>query len=104
MDIHRTKIIASLGLATGSPEALRINFSHGTHEERDERASQVRPVASEAEKEMAILADLRGPVLNRVCSTILKVNSMDKYLSNMRVRTLYLNEKAPRIAEEKAYE
>ena len=72
MQIRRTKIIATLGPATDSDEALRavidagadilrINLSHGTHEEQAARAEQVRKVARELNKEVAILADLRGP-------------------------------------------
>ena len=72
MQIRRTKIIATLGPATDSPEALRklikagadvlrINMSHGTHEEQAARAEQVRGVALSLKKEVAILCDLRGP-------------------------------------------
>ena len=72
MQIRRTKIIATLGPATDSPEVLRavieagadilrINLSHGTHEEQATRAVQVRSVAQDLNKEVAILADLRGP-------------------------------------------
>ncbi len=56
MHLRRTKIIATLGPATDDPEALRalieagadilrINLSHGTHEEQAARAKQVRGVA-----------------------------------------------------------
>lgn len=72
MQIRRTKIIATLGPATDSPEVLRamieagadilrINLSHGTHEEQAQRAKQVREIARDLKKEVAILADLRGP-------------------------------------------
>jgi len=72
MQIRRTKIIATLGPATDAPEALRalieagadvlrINLSHGTHKEQALRAAQVRGMALALEKEVAILADLRGP-------------------------------------------
>lgn len=72
MQMRRTKIIATLGPATDSPEALgalikagadilRINLSHGTHEEQAARAKQVREISGNLKKEVAILADLRGP-------------------------------------------
>jgi pyruvate kinase len=72
MQIRRTKIIATLGPATDSPEVLRdlilagadilrINLSHGSHEDQAARAKQVREVARSLKKEVAILADLRGP-------------------------------------------
>jgi pyruvate kinase len=72
MQMRRTKIIATLGPATDSKEnlasiiagganVLRINFSHGSHEEQARRAADVREVAGELGREVAILADLRGP-------------------------------------------
>ncbi len=72
MQIRRTKIIATLGPATDPPDVLRsvlkaganvlrINMSHGSHDEQAERARQVREMARELNMEVAILADLRGP-------------------------------------------
>jgi pyruvate kinase len=72
MKIRRTKIIATLGPSTDEPEALRalieagadvlrINLSHGTHKEQASRADQVRSMALALKKEVAIMADLRGP-------------------------------------------
>lgn len=72
MQIRRTKIIATLGPATDSSDMLRevieagadilrINLSHGSHEEQAARAVQVREVARSLNKEVAVLADLRGP-------------------------------------------
>jgi len=67
-----TKIVATLGPASSSPEVLermiragvdvvRLNFSHGTAEDHIARASLVREVAKAAGKEVAIMADLQGP-------------------------------------------
>ena len=72
MQIRRTKIIATLGPATDSDEALsgileagadvlRINMSHGSAQEQLARARQVRELAARLNKEVAILADLQGP-------------------------------------------
>lgn len=72
MQLRRTKIIATLGPATDSTDVLRaviaagadmlrINLSHGTAAEQTARAMQVREVARELNKEVALLADLRGP-------------------------------------------
>ena len=72
MQIRRTKIIATLGPATdeegvlagiiaAGADVLRINMSHGSHEEQLGRAKRVREVAAELGKEVAILADLQGP-------------------------------------------
>jgi pyruvate kinase len=68
----RTKIVATLGPATTSREALRglleaglnvarINFSHGTHAQHAERIGLVRELAAEMGRHVAILGDLQGP-------------------------------------------
>jgi len=67
-----TKIVATLGPASSSPEVLaqmiragvdvvRLNFSHGTAQDHIARAKMVRDVAHAAGKEVAIMADLQGP-------------------------------------------
>ena len=72
MQLRRTKIIATLGPATRSPDVIgslieagtdvfRINFSHGDHGEHAASAQRVREAARDLGKEVAILADLRGP-------------------------------------------
>jgi len=72
MQKRRTKIIATLGPATDSPDVLkglieagadvfRINLSHGTHEEHTASARRVRDVARSLGREVALLADLCGP-------------------------------------------
>ena len=71
---RRTKIVATIGPATGSPEmvvaltragmdAARLNFSHGTHEEHAERARNVRAAQEELGRPLALIADLQGPKL-----------------------------------------
>ncbi|HHH46019.1 MAG TPA: pyruvate kinase [Thiotrichales bacterium] len=70
--LRRTKIIATMGPATDSPEALdeliqagvdvvRLNFSHGTHEEHARRAETVRNRARAHGRQVGVLADLQGP-------------------------------------------
>ena len=67
-----TKIVATLGPASSSPEVLermiragvdvvRMNFSHGSAQDHIDRATLVREVAQRAGKEVAIMADLQGP-------------------------------------------
>jgi pyruvate kinase len=67
-----TKIVATLGPASSSPEVLgrmiragvdvvRLNFSHGTAQDHIDRATLVRDVARAQGKEVAIMADLQGP-------------------------------------------
>ncbi|NBW41220.1 pyruvate kinase [bacterium] len=69
---RKTKIIATLGPASRSPENLReliisgvnvfrLNFSHGSHEEHLETLKRVRAVSSELGIPVAILQDLSGP-------------------------------------------
>ncbi len=70
--IRATKIVATLGPASSSPEQLerliragvdvvRMNFSHGSPEDHVARAARVREAAARAGKEVAIMADLQGP-------------------------------------------
>lgn len=70
--LRRTKILATLGPATSSPETIegiikaganvvRMNFSHGTAEEHINRAEIVRKTAKKLGKYIAILGDLQGP-------------------------------------------
>jgi pyruvate kinase len=69
---RRTKIVATLGPATDTPEALRaligagmdvarLNFSHGTHAEHARRVAMVRAEAARACRSVGILMDLQGP-------------------------------------------
>lgn len=71
-EFKRTKIIATLGPSTDSYEAvldlikagangLRLNFSHGTHEEHGRRIKWVRKASKELGKPVAIIQDLQGP-------------------------------------------
>ena len=68
----RTKIVATVGPSTNSYETtlsllkagangLRLNFSHGTDEERDKQISWIRKASKELKKPVAILQDLQGP-------------------------------------------
>ena len=69
---RRTRILATLGPASDAPgviealltagvDAVRLNFSHGNHDEHRARANAVREVAQRLGKEVGILADLPGP-------------------------------------------
>jgi pyruvate kinase len=70
--LRQTKIVATLGPASSSPEVLermiragvdvvRLNFSHGTAADHIERARLVREVAERVGKAVAVMADLQGP-------------------------------------------
>jgi len=67
-----TKIVATLGPASNTPEMLeamiragvnvvRLNFSHGRAQDHIERARMVREAGTRAGREVAIMADLQGP-------------------------------------------
>ena len=69
---RQTKIVATLGPASSSPEVLermiaagvdvvRLNFSHGTAQDHIDRAKLVRACAEKAGRSVAIMADLQGP-------------------------------------------
>ena len=68
----RTKIVATAGPASRDPAMLRalflagvnvirLNFSHGTHEEHAATIADVRRIARELDIHVAILQDLPGP-------------------------------------------
>jgi pyruvate kinase len=70
--LRRTKIIATLGPATDIPENLekiimegvnvvRLNLSHGTHEEHRRRIEAVRAEGEKQDRIIGILVDLQGP-------------------------------------------
>ncbi len=72
MTIRRTKIVATLGPASSTPEQIaaliaaginvaRINASHGTAVDRAALIRHVRAAALEAGKPVAVLLDLQGP-------------------------------------------
>jgi pyruvate kinase len=67
-----TKIVATLGPASSSPDVLermfragvdvvRLNFSHGKAQDHIDRAMLVREIAHKVGKVVAIMADLQGP-------------------------------------------
>ncbi|HVW87994.1 MAG TPA: pyruvate kinase [Gaiellaceae bacterium] len=71
---RRTKIVATIGPASSSDDmvrglvdagvdAIRLNFSHGTHDDHGEVIQIVRRVQDETGKPLALIADLQGPKL-----------------------------------------
>jgi pyruvate kinase len=68
----RTKIVCTIGPSSSSPEVIReliqngmdvarLNFSHGTHQEHEEKIHIIRTASEELGKPVAILQDLCGP-------------------------------------------
>ena len=69
---HKTKIVATIGPASESPEMLarliragmnvaRLNFSHGNPSKHAQVIRRVRDAARESGRRVAIMADLPGP-------------------------------------------
>jgi pyruvate kinase len=70
--MRRTKIVATIGPASRSPallerlirsgaNVLRLNFSHGSHQEHAEVVRRAREIASRLGQPVALLQDLSGP-------------------------------------------
>ena len=70
--LRRTKIVATIGPATSSPEVLRaliqagattlrLNFSHGSHEDHQRNIRSIRQTSFELNQPVGILQDLQGP-------------------------------------------
>ena len=70
--IHHTKIVATIGPASDSPEVLRqlllagmnvarLNFSHGKYEDHAERIQRLRSASAELDLPLMLLQDLQGP-------------------------------------------
>ena len=71
---RRTRIVATLGPASSTPEVLarlfqagadvfRLNFSHGTHDDHAARIAMIRDLEAKFDRPIGILADVQGPKL-----------------------------------------
>ena len=71
---RQTKIVGTLGPASSSKEMIkklfeagvdvfRLNFSHGSHEDHQERIRIIRELSKELEKPIGVIGDLQGPKL-----------------------------------------
>src|SRR5689334_8305635 len=69
---HKTKIVATIGPASNSPEILegligagmniaRLNFSHGNLEQHAEVIERIRNASKAAGRRVVIMGDLPGP-------------------------------------------
>jgi pyruvate kinase len=85
---RRTKIVATLGPATDSPEVLeaalragldvaRVNFSHGSADEHLGRVARFRAAAARVGKFAAVMADLPGPKMRVKMPTLRFLNVGD---------------------------
>lgn len=71
---RRTKVIATLGPASSTPEVIeklyragadvfRLNFSHGSHEDHAARITMIRDIERKVGRPIGILVDVQGPKL-----------------------------------------
>jgi pyruvate kinase len=71
---RRTKIVATLGPASNTPEVIfdlfqagvdvfRLNFSHGAHEDHGRAMDAIRGVEKRTGRPIGVLADVQGPKL-----------------------------------------
>ncbi|MGA7965207.1 MAG: pyruvate kinase [Gammaproteobacteria bacterium] len=76
--VRRTKIVTTLGPAVDADDVLvrmiaagadvvRLNLSHGTHEEHRRRVAAVREAAASQGRDVGVLIDLQGPKIRIEC-------------------------------------
>lgn len=89
----RTKILATVGPATNTPELIeemimagvngcRLNCSHGSNEEREQQIGWIRKAAEKKGRSVAILQDLQGPKirLGMICDNRLDLHVGDNLI------------------------
>ena len=70
--MRKTKIVCTIGPASSSEDIIRglclagmnvarLNFSHNTHEDHQERINTVKKVRTELNLPIAIMLDTKGP-------------------------------------------
>ena len=92
MSLRRTKIVATIGPASSSPEVLeqlilagmdvaRLNFSHGNADEHRARALLIREIATRLNRHVALMGDLQGPKIRiaRFTNKEIKLQSGDSF-------------------------
>ncbi|MGV0025995.1 pyruvate kinase [Phormidesmis priestleyi] len=95
---RRTKIVATIGPATSSPEVLRqlieagattlrLNFSHGTHDDHLRSIRLIRQISYDLNQPVGILQDLQGPKirLGRFENGSIILNKGDRYTLTSRL-------------------
>ena len=96
--LRRTKILATMGPATDDPkivdeliaagvDVVRINLSHGSHEEHTHRAETVRNRARASGRQVGVLADLQGPKIRigRFVDGVVDLQEGDQFILNMEL-------------------
>lgn len=95
----RTKILATIGPASDSPEMIeklinagingaRLNFSHGSYEEHAAKIKAVRENSKKLGREIAILQDLQGPKirLGDIVDNRFEVNEGDELVLDYAIQ------------------
>jgi pyruvate kinase len=95
--LHRTKIVATIGPATSKPEVLRelieagattlrLNFSHGTHDDHQRNIRTIRQISFELNQPVGILQDLQGPKirLGRFVDGAITLQKGDRFILTSR--------------------
>lgn len=90
---RRTKIVATIGPATSSPEVLRalieagattlrLNFSHGSYADHQRSIRLIRQTAFELDQPVGILQDLQGPKirLGKFENDSIHLNKGDRFI------------------------
>ncbi|AFY37589.1 pyruvate kinase [[Leptolyngbya] sp. PCC 7376] len=94
---RRTKIVATIGPATSKPDVLRelieagattlrLNFSHGTHDDHQRNIRLIRQTAFELNCPVGILQDLQGPKirLGKYETGSIRLKKNDPYILTSR--------------------
>lgn len=103
---HRTKIVATVGPACDTYEKLlelvragvnvfRLNFSHGTHEDKATVIQLINRMNDEEPYNVSILADLQGPKLRvgDIQNGLLEINNADILTFTSKEKVLGTKEK-----------
>jgi pyruvate kinase len=96
--LRRTKIVATIGPATSDPEVLkkliragattlRLNFSHGSHDDHLTSIRRIRQVSFELNQPVGILQDLQGPKirLGKFENGSIEVNNGDPFILTNKI-------------------
>ncbi len=94
---RRTKIVATIGPATSKPDVLRelieagattlrLNFSHGSHDDHQRNIRLIRQTAFELNRPVGILQDLQGPKirLGKYETGSIRLKKNDPYILTSR--------------------
>ncbi|KKQ66808.1 MAG: Pyruvate kinase [Candidatus Daviesbacteria bacterium GW2011_GWA2_38_24] len=104
MQQKKTKIVATIGPASWDPSTLealakagmdvaRLNFSHGTHEEKGAQIQHVRNISQKLNKPIAVMADLQGPKirLGKIEGEVTSEEARDNKLMLKKGQTIELS-------------